>query len=208
MASALKNGTRIIPTTRSFTTQCAAAPMGFKPYLLREKSVPVAELFLNSYELLATKGSIQLRRIESIGAFVPGSNPLWKGGRGACPVLDTGSSRRSLPHIPIRGWDGGTPCHQPLARTPTPPLPFSHVRRQGRSPTGHHGGALPRKSRFQRREADSFSFSSMTNPLSRDRSLRYNLEFWVESRSKSVGGTRLGRKVRERAKRGLMDRLP
>ena len=51
----------------------AALPNRFKPYLLGEKSASVAELFLNSYELMATKGSIQLRGIESNIAFVPGS---------------------------------------------------------------------------------------------------------------------------------------
>ena len=55
----------------------------FKSYLLEKKMCSVAELFLNSYGLLATKASTQLRRIESNIAFVPGSNPLWKRAVGA-----------------------------------------------------------------------------------------------------------------------------
>ena len=65
---------------------CAALLNGFKAYLLSEKSGPVAESFLNRYGSLATKGSAQLRRIETNGAFVPGSNPLWNGAVGAALV--------------------------------------------------------------------------------------------------------------------------
>ena len=82
---AIGNANEPLPASLTSAVVCAAALGGFKPYLLSEKSAPVAELFLNRYELNATKASTQLRKIESIGAFVPGSTPLWKEGGEPAP---------------------------------------------------------------------------------------------------------------------------
>ena len=117
---------------------CAALLNGFKPYLLSEKSDLVAELFLDSYGLLATKGSAQLRRIETNGAFVPGSTPIWKEAVGATLVV----ARPFILRVAPREIKGRTfsdpPCHRPVARNLHPPLPFPHA-------TARHAGNQPVK---------------------------------------------------------------
>ena len=109
----IENANEPLPAFLTSAVVCAAALSGFKPYLLSEKSAPVAELFPNSYGLLATKASTQLRTIESNVAFVPGSNPLWKWAVGAAlvaarPSFTLGPSNSSFSRPALR-YGGGNP---------------------------------------------------------------------------------------------------
>ena len=151
--------------TPAQTAARTAALNGFKPYLLSEKSASVAELFLNSYELMATIASTQLRKTGSTGAIVAGSTipgilPLLRPSRHTGAGRYPGAGRgivfvsRVLPRFVAamrhNSYENGSPIKSPPATSTDQnewPGACPHSRRScgGRNPGAAHPSSSYRR---------------------------------------------------------------